>query len=116
MFANEFPAAYTRKYWTTEPKNMGTDWIGARVFYPTVEDVQGGYEGPLGRSTYWVKKFRYPSHGGFGAFADGFAKDAHINYGKSLEWIDFGREDGSASPTDRSPTTTRSSRPCRCRC
>lgn len=90
VFANEFPAAYTRKYWTTEPKNMGVDWIGARVFYPTVDDVKGGYEGPLGRSTYWVKKFRYPSNGGFGAFADGFAKEARINYEKSLEWIHFG--------------------------
>ena len=91
VFANEFPAAYTRKYWTTEPRNLGTDWIGARVFYPDVEDVEGGYEGPLGRSTYWVKKFRYPSHGGFGAFMDGFAKDARINYGRSLEWVDFGK-------------------------
>jgi protoporphyrinogen oxidase len=91
VFANTFPAAYTRKYWTTEPRNMGTDWIGARVFYPSVEDVTGGYHGPLGRSTYWVKKFRYPSHGGFGAFADGFAQNARINYGQSLEWIHFGQ-------------------------
>jgi protoporphyrinogen oxidase len=100
VFANEFPAAYTRKYWTTEPRNMGTDWIGARVFYPSIEDVKGGYEGPLGRSTYWVKKFRYPSHGGFGAFADGLAKDARINYGHAVEWVDFdkrrlGFSDGS---------------------
>ena len=77
------PPPTHRKYWTTEPRNLGTDWIGARVFYPSVEDVKGGYEGPLGRSTYWVKKFRYPSHGGFGAFTDGFAKDARINYGRS---------------------------------
>jgi protoporphyrinogen oxidase len=90
VFANTFPAAYTRKYWTTEPKNLGTDWIGKRVFYPEVEDVKGGYEGPLGRSTYWVKKFRYPSYGGFGSFADGFAKNARINYGETLEWIHLG--------------------------
>ena len=91
VFANEFPAAYTRKYWTTEPRNLGTDWIGARVFYPTIDDVKGGYEGPLGRSTYWVKGFQYPSHGGFGAFANGFAKDARINFGNALEWVDFGK-------------------------
>lgn len=90
VFANRFPAAYTRKYWTTEPRNMGTDWIGARVFYPSVDDVKGGYEGPLGRSTYWVKKYRYPSRGGFGAFADGFTKGARINYQQALEWIHFG--------------------------
>lgn len=91
VFANEFPAAYTRKYWTTEPRNLGTDWIGARIHNPTIEDVQGGYVGPLGRSTYWVKKYQYPSHGGFGAFADGFAQGANINYEHAMEWIDFGK-------------------------
>jgi protoporphyrinogen oxidase len=91
VFANTFPAAYTRKYWTTDPVNLGIDWIGARVFYPSVDDVKGGYSGPLGRSTYWVKKFRYPSRGGFGAYADGLAAGASIHYNKSLEWIHFGR-------------------------
>jgi protoporphyrinogen oxidase len=91
VFANEFPAAYTRKYWATEPRSMGTDWIGERVFYPTIDDVRGGYEAPLGRPTYWVKKFRYPSRGGFGAFADGFAKGARVHYGQRLEWIHFGK-------------------------
>ena len=104
MFANEFPAAYTRKYWTTEPRPLAPR-IGARVFYPSIDDVKGGYEAPLGRSTYWVKKFRYPSHGGFGAFADGFAKDARINYGHALEWVDFGKRrlgfsDGSLADYD----------------
>ena len=68
VFADTFPAAYTRKYWTTEPANLGTDWIGARIYYPSVDDVKGGYKGPLGKSTYWVKKFRYPSRGGFLSF------------------------------------------------
>lgn len=91
VFASTFPAAYTRKYWTTEPANLDVDWIGSRVFYPTVDDVQGGYRGPLGRSTYWVKKFRYPSRGGFGAYAEGLAPGARIQYDKALEWIHFGR-------------------------
>ena len=91
VFASTFPAAYTRKYWTTEPVNLTTDWIGARVFYPAVEDVKGGFSGPLGRSTYWVNKARYPSRGGFGAYAEVFAKGARIQYSKALEWISFGK-------------------------
>jgi protoporphyrinogen oxidase len=91
VFANTFPAAYTRKYWTTDPVNLGVDWIGARVFYPSIDDVKGGYTGPLGRSTYWVKKFRYPSRGGFARYADGLAAGARIHYNKNLEWIHFGR-------------------------
>ena len=51
VFADTFPAVYTRKYWTREPADLGTDWIGKRVYYPKVEDVVGGAQGPLGRST-----------------------------------------------------------------
>ncbi len=79
VFAKNFPAAYTRKYWATDPSNLGTDWIGERIYYPSVEDVQGGYKGPLGKSTYWVKRFRYPSRGGFVAFVKKIAAGATSN-------------------------------------
>jgi protoporphyrinogen oxidase len=89
VFAETFPAAYTRKYWTTEPAALGTDWIGARVYYPSIDDVVQGAKGPLGRSTYWVKKARYPSRGGYLSFARRLADGARIYYGKTLEWINF---------------------------
>ena len=89
VFADTFPAAYTRKYWTTEPVNLGTDWIGARIYYPSVDDVKGGYKGPLGKSTYWVKRFRYPSRGGFLSFVRKLAEGTRIQYGKTLERINF---------------------------
>jgi protoporphyrinogen oxidase len=91
VFADTFPAAYTRKYWTTEPANLGTDWIGARVYYPSVDDVKGGYKGPLGKSTYWVKRFRYPSRGGFLPFVRKLGDGARIEYGKTLEKINFAK-------------------------
>ncbi len=91
VFAETFPAAYTRKYWTTEPENLGTDWIGARIYYPSVDDVKGGYQGPLGKSTYWVKRFRYPTRGGFLSFARKLADGARIEYGKSLTKINFAK-------------------------
>lgn len=89
VFADTFPAAYTRKYWTTDPINLGTDWVGARVYYPSIDDVKGGYKGPLGKSTYWVKRFRYPSRGGFLSFARKLADGARIEYEKTLEKINF---------------------------
>jgi protoporphyrinogen oxidase len=91
VFADEFPAVYTRKYWTTEPSNLGTDWIGARIYYPSVDDVKGGYKGPLGKSTYWVKRFRYPSRGGFLSFLRKLAIGARVQYGKELERINFAK-------------------------
>jgi protoporphyrinogen oxidase len=91
VFADTFPAAYTRKYWTTDPVNLGTDWIGARIYYPSVDDVKSGYKAPLGKSTYWVKRFRYPSRGGFLSFARKLADGTRIQYGKTLERINFGK-------------------------
>ena len=110
VFADTFPAAYTRKYWATEPANLGLDWIGRRVFYPKIEDVTGGYKGPLGRTTYWVTKWRYPSFGGFLSYAHMFAKGGRIQYNKSLTAINFRTRqmafaDGSRTSYDRLVST-----------
>ncbi len=91
VFADTFPATYTRKYWTTDPVNLGVDWIGPRVFYPSVEDVKRGFKGALGRNTHYFKKFRYPSQGGYLSYARKFALGARIHYGRRLETINFGK-------------------------
>jgi protoporphyrinogen oxidase len=93
VFADTFPAAYTRKYWTTDPGNLDVDWIGIRVHRPTVEEVVDGAKGPLGRSTYYVasRDSRYPSHGGFWSYTHRLARGANIAYGKRLERVHFGR-------------------------
>jgi len=91
VFAETFPAAYTRKYWTTDPINLGIDWIGKRVFYPSIEDVSEGAKGPLDRQTYWVNKWRYPSFGGFLSYAQMFADNACLRYNKTLVEINFAK-------------------------
>jgi hypothetical protein len=124
VFADTFPAAYTRKYWTREPADLGTDWIGKRVYYPKVEDVTAGAKAALGRSTYWVNFWRYPSKGGF--FTYTHSHGAHIEYGrgwcsrtrKSLlgfqdgaatfdAGIDAGSQCSSAAPRMLHPTSAR---------
>lgn len=105
VFADTFPAVYTRKYWTREPADLGTDWIGKRVYYPNVEDVTGGAKGPLGRSTYWVNLWRYPSEGGFYNYTHQLAAGAQIEYGKKLVSVNFqkrllGFEDGTQTRFD----------------
>ena len=49
-FAKTFPAAYTRKYWTTDARNLATDWVGARMYRPSEDDVRQGFLGPLSES------------------------------------------------------------------
>jgi protoporphyrinogen oxidase len=107
VFAETFPAAYTRKYWTTEPANLDVDWIGVRVLRPTVEEVTEGANGPLDRPTYYVatRDSRYPSRGGFWSYTHRLARGADIRYGKRLERVHLGRRslgfsDGTTSEYD----------------
>lgn len=88
-FAETFPSAYTRKYWTTEPANLGVDWVGERVYFPSVEDVTKGAEGPLPVQTHYIKKIRYPERGGYFAYAERMAAGARVNYNHELTRISF---------------------------
>ncbi|MEO8256933.1 MAG: FAD-dependent oxidoreductase [Acidobacteriota bacterium] len=110
VFADTFPAVYTRKYWTREPADLGTDWIGKRVYYPKVEDVVNGAKGPLGRSTYWVNRWRYPTTGGFYTYTHKIAEGVRLEYGKKLVFVNFqkrllGFEDGTKVNFDQLVST-----------
>lgn len=89
VFADTFPAAYTRKYWTCEPKELRTEWVGSRVFKPSVADVIAGSKGPLDRQTHYIKKIRYPSKGGYQSFAKKLAQGARIHLRKTVARIDL---------------------------
>lgn len=105
-FATHFPAAYTRKYWTREPQDMTTDWVGQRVFYPAVDDVVAGSKGPLERKTHYITKVRYPRQGGYQAFAGKLAVGANIRFGAEVIAVDLDARqvfaaDGQCYPFER---------------
>jgi protoporphyrinogen oxidase len=88
-FAQEFPTAYTIKYWTTEPENLSTDWVGERVFYPEVEDVKSGYLKAPEVSKNYITSVRYPKKGGYFSFANKLKKDAVIHFNNEVKHIDL---------------------------
>jgi protoporphyrinogen oxidase len=88
-FADTFPAAYTRKYWTLPPERLTTDWVGERVYYPSVEDVEQGAEGPLPEQTHYIKKIRYPARGGYMAYAGRLLEGADIRFHHELTHVSF---------------------------
>jgi protoporphyrinogen oxidase len=88
-FAEIFPTVYTRKYWTTEPKNLTTEWIGKRVFYPRIEDIIAGSKAPLLQSTHYITTVRYPKYGGYQTFANLLAKKADIQLKHNVKQIDL---------------------------
>jgi len=89
VFAQTFPTAYTRKYWTCEPLELTTEWVGGRVFLPNVEDVVNGSKGPLNRQTHYITKVRYPKQGGYQSFAAKLAEGANIRLGSEVVRIDL---------------------------
>ncbi len=89
VFAAAFPAKYTRKYWTRDPADLTTDWIGGRIHYPKPEEVVEGSKGPLPRSTHYISKVRYPRLGGYESFAAKLAQGADIRYGADVSRIDL---------------------------
>src|SRR5262249_41428372 len=64
-FAELFPMTYTRKYHLTNASNMSTDWLGPRMYRPSLEELLRGALAPWKPETHYITNFRYPSRGGF---------------------------------------------------
>ena len=86
-FAETFPAQYTRKYWTCEPEQLGTDWIGERVHYPNVDSVKSGYHGPPQKAVNYISRVRYPKRNGFYSYASKLRQGANIKLNKQVQKI-----------------------------
>ena len=88
-FARNFAAVYTRKYWTTGPENLTTDWIGKRIYFPEIADMIDSAEGPLAKQTHYISKVRYPLHGGYYSFIRTVEERLEVIYNKKLKYISF---------------------------
>ena len=87
-FAEHFPMVYTKKYWMRDAKELRTEWVGQRVYQPSIEEVISGAENPETPITYYAKEMRYPKYGGFKSFLLEMAKNADIRYSKEVKLID----------------------------
>jgi protoporphyrinogen oxidase len=87
-FSEEFPYRYTRKYWTVEPSEMTTDWIGPRMYRPNLEELIRGAVELVQENKHYIPEFRYPETGGFGSYANALLSDANYHLGWDVEAID----------------------------
>jgi protoporphyrinogen oxidase len=88
-FTQNFPEAYTKKYWTVSAKELTTDWVGGRVYYPDENIVRRGFEGPQEVSTHYITSIRYPAHGGYHRYASLMEKGMNVACGKKVIAIDL---------------------------
>jgi protoporphyrinogen oxidase len=71
-FAELFPMQYTRKYHTTTAENMSTDWLGPRIYRPSLDEVLRGALSATAPHVHYITHFRYPSAGGFVSYLTKF--------------------------------------------
>jgi protoporphyrinogen oxidase len=83
-FAEQFPVRYGRKYHTVEARNMSLEWLGPRLYRPSMTEVLTGALTSETADVHYISEFRYPAHGGFGSYLKPFHKQMQINVGHRL--------------------------------
>jgi protoporphyrinogen oxidase len=83
-FAEHFPMTYTKKYWIKDAKELRTEWVGNRLYQPSVEEVIAGSKSEDKRVTYYAKEMRYPKTGGYKNFFKSLADEANILYNTNV--------------------------------
>jgi protoporphyrinogen oxidase len=87
-FAEVFPMVYGHKYHTTTMDRLTTDWLGPRMYRPTLDELLRGALGPANAETHYVTRFRYPSHGGFQSYLEPFFRRLDTRLGYRVTAID----------------------------
>jgi protoporphyrinogen oxidase len=87
-FAELFPMQYARKYHLTTAENMSTDWLGPRIYRPSLEEVLRGALSPNAPNIHYITHFRYPTEGGFAAYLNRFLPQADIKLNHDLVAVD----------------------------
>lgn len=67
-FADTFPIPYGEKYHTVSMERLNTEWVGPRMYRPSLDDLLLGLSGRPINDAHYVQRYRYPKRGGFVAF------------------------------------------------
>lgn len=87
-FAENYPKLYTEKYWTVEPEQLETKWVGIRMYQPTVEEVLYGAFEKETPEVHYSGEIRYPKIGGFESFIKKLETEANIKLNQNIANID----------------------------
>ena len=87
-FAETFPMEYGLKYHTTTADNMTTEWIGPRLYQPSLEEVLRGALSPTTPDVHYISHFRYPSRGGFASYLRPWAERMDLRLQHEVVAID----------------------------
>ena len=86
-FSELFPMQYAKKYHLTSADNMSTDWLGPRIYRPSLEEVLRGAISPLAPQVHYITHFRYPTEGGFVSYLNKFVPMGNLKFSHELKSI-----------------------------
>lgn len=90
-FAETFPIVYGTKYHTTTMDRLVTDWIGPRMYQPSLTEVlKGAFVEQSVPAQHYVDTYRYPSQGGFVTYLEPFGDVFDVRLGHEVVSIDPG--------------------------
>ncbi len=87
-FAELFPMQYTKKYHLATADNMSTDWLGPRLYKPTLEEMLRGALSPSNSHVHYITHFRYPTEGGFVSYLRKFLPNGKLRLNHRLVALD----------------------------
>ena len=87
-FAETFPMQYTRKYHLTTASNMSTEWLGPRMYRPSLEEMLRGALAPWAPEVHYITHFRYPKQGGFLSYLEPLPNLADIKLQHDVTSVD----------------------------
>jgi protoporphyrinogen oxidase len=79
---------YTRKYHMTTADNMSTEWLGPRMYRPSLEEMLKGALAPWTPDVHYITNFRYPTNGGFVSYLRGLPAIADLRLNHELVAVD----------------------------
>ncbi len=86
---------------------MSTDWLGPRIYRPSLEEVLRGALSPASSHIHYITHFRYPRQGGFVSYLKKFVSAETIKLNHKVVSIDPRARQVSFSRTGISPDTAR---------
>lgn len=87
-FSENFPYAYTRKYWGIEPEELETKWVGERMYSSQLEEIIAGSFTEQSKNFYYTSVMRYPKNGGFRSILNRVRKNLKIELNAKVLRID----------------------------
>jgi protoporphyrinogen oxidase len=67
---------------------MSTDWLGPRIYRPSLEEVLRGALSPSAPNVHYITHFRYPTDGGFVRYLTKFVPMGNLNLNHELKSVD----------------------------